>query len=202
MNDIEHASEHDRRPHTMLERHLTVGAHTYQITATGTGEEQVSLVLAGWDPDGKVVSQISGGISPHDLPAVADALTSTLAGLAALRVQRKQAKATVVTDKPRRYPNRGARWSDTDDDRLLALFREGATERALMEEFGRSRGGIRARLESLGELESDTGSVYRERDGRREREAPPDGETTRDGDALPERDESAGQELEVTAGAN
>jgi hypothetical protein len=200
MNDIEHAPEHDRRPHTMLERHLTVGAHTYQITATGRGEEQVSLVLAGWDPDGKVVSEISGGISPHDLPAVADALTSTLAGLAALRIQRKQAKATVVTDKPKRYPNRGARWSDTDDERLVTLFREGATERVLMEQFGRSRGGIRARLESLGELESDSGSVYRERDGRREREAPPDGETAHDGGALSKADVPAGQELEVKAG--
>ncbi|WP_067497662.1 hypothetical protein [Actinoplanes sp. TFC3] len=153
MNDIEYAPELDRRPHTMLERHLTVGAHTYQITAYGTGEDNVSLTLAGWSPDGQVVSEISGGISPLDLPAVADALTSTLAGLVALRNQGKA--GSTGGEKSKRYPNRGSRWSAEDDERLLARFREGTDERTLMEEFGRSRGGIRARLESLGEFEGD-----------------------------------------------
>jgi hypothetical protein len=164
MNDIEYAPELDRRPHTMLERHLTVGAHTYQITASGTGEENVSLAISGWDPDGQVVGEISGGISPQDLPAVAEALTSTLAGLVALRSRGRVAKATAVAEKPKRYPNRGARWSEEDDDRLLARFREGARERDLMEEFGRSRGGIRARLETLGEIEPGTGSLHRDRE--------------------------------------
>ncbi|AGL15294.1 hypothetical protein [Actinoplanes sp. N902-109] len=162
MTDIGYAPELDRRPHTMLERHLTVGAHTYQITASGTGEETVSLALSGWSSDGQVVSEISGGISPHDLPAVAAALTSTLAGLVALHDQGKAA-GTAAPAKPKRYPNRGSRWSPADDERLLARFREGARERELMEEFGRSRGGIRARLETLGELEPGTGGVLRAR---------------------------------------
>ncbi len=179
MNAIEHAPEQDRRPHTLLERHLVVGAHTYQITASGTGDEQVHLHLSGWDADGAAVGEFSGGISPTDLPAVADALASTLAGLVALRAapalpRRLQAgrvtgggtgpgAAPRVAELPKRHPNQGTRWSAEDDDRLLARFHEGATERTLIEEFGRSRGGIRARLETLGVVEPGSTPLYRDR---------------------------------------
>lgn len=149
MDDNEYPPEQDRRPHTHLDRHFTSGGNTYQLTATGTGDERIRLTLAGRSPGGEVVSEISGGIPPADLPAVAEALTTTLEGLATLRAARRpRGPAT----RPKRYPNRGARWSPEDDERLIARHREGAPERALMEEFGRSRGGIRARLESLGEL--------------------------------------------------
>jgi hypothetical protein len=55
-------------------------------------------------------------------------------------------------DRQSRYPNQGARWTPEADQRLIARYREGARPRDLMEEFGRSNGGIRARLEYLGEL--------------------------------------------------
>ncbi|MFI5933182.1 hypothetical protein [Actinoplanes sp. NPDC051494] len=178
MNDTGFAPEQDRRPHTMLEQHLVVGAHTYQITASGTGGEKVSLSLYGWGPEGAVVSEMSGGISSLDLPAVAEALSSTLAGLVAMRSPGKVVKAKAAVERPKRYPNRGTRWSTEDDALLLARFRGGCTERALMEEFGRSRGGIRARLETLGEIEPDAGSPFRGRDtaGGAETAEPPDAE--------------------------
>jgi hypothetical protein len=150
MDTNEFAPEQDRRPHTQLDRHFTTGSNVYRITACGTGDDPITLTLIGWGPDGETVSEISGGISPLDLPDVTQALSSTLAGLSALRNQRKPARA--AEEKPKRYPNRGARWSPEDDERLIARYRAGAGERALMEEFGRSRGGIRARLESLGEI--------------------------------------------------
>ncbi|MGA5303847.1 hypothetical protein ACPCHT_28255 [Nucisporomicrobium flavum] len=158
MDTNEFAPEQDRRPHTQLDRHFTAAGNVYRITASGTGDDPITLTLTGWGPDGETVSEISGGISPHDLPDVTQALTSTLTGLSALRNQRKAARP--AEEKPKRYPNRGARWSPEDDERLVARYRAGAGERALMEEFGRSRGGIRARLESLGELAPDGPTTY------------------------------------------
>ena len=152
MENNEYAPESDRRPHLSLERHLTVGPHTYQLTASGTGDERIGLSLVGWNPSGEVVSEISGGISPVDLTPVADALTSTLAGLAALRRQRLAPTASPVApgSPPKRYRNQGIRWSAEDDERLATRHRAGASPKELMEEFGRSRGGIIARLEHLG----------------------------------------------------
>ncbi|MFI7597534.1 hypothetical protein [Actinoplanes sp. NPDC049681] len=158
MNDNEYTPDLDRRPHTQLDRHFTSGGNTYQLTASGTGDERIRLTLTGWDPGGDVVSEISGGILPTDLPAVADALTSTLSGLAALRARGKPSMA--AKERPKRYPNRGSRWSHEDDERLVARYREGAGESELMEEFGRSRGGIRARLETLGEIAVEEGSGF------------------------------------------
>lgn len=181
MNDTGYAPELDRRSHTLLERHLVVGAHTYQITASGTGDDEVRLHLNGWDADGSTIGEFSGGISPADLPAVADALTSTLAGLVALRAvpsRRTPAPRSAAAavgpngsprggpsgaELPRRHPNQGTRWSPEDDERLVARFREGAAERSLITEFGRSRGGIRARLETLGLVEPGSTRLYRDR---------------------------------------
>jgi hypothetical protein len=159
MDDIEHQTENDRRPHTALERHLTVGTHLYQITAAGTGDERIDLTVLGWDAEGAVVSEVSGGISPDDLPAVAEALSSTLSGLAAVRRQRPKPVAPPGLARPRRHPNQGTRWTPEDDARLAARHREGVTARELMREFGRSRGGITARLEHLGLIASDGSPV-------------------------------------------
>lgn len=177
MNAMEHAPEQDRRSHTLMERHLVVGAHTYQITASGTGEDEVRLHLNGWDADGSAIGELSGGISPADLPAVADALTSTLAGLVALRTTPAGARRTSMTrtaagpgsggsrvaELPKRHPNQGTRWTAEDDARLVGRFQEGAAERTLIDEFGRSRGGIRARLETLGLIEPGSTALYRDR---------------------------------------
>jgi hypothetical protein len=161
MDDNEYPPESDHRPHLSLERHLTIGKHVYQLSASGTGDERVGLSLVGWGATGEVVSEISGGISPADLAPVADALTSTLAGLATLRRQRlapavpAPATAAPPGARQRRHRNQGARWSAEDDERLAARHRAGARPRDLMEEFGRSRGGIVGRLEHLGLITPD-----------------------------------------------
>ncbi len=136
-------------PHIAIDRQVVVGETQFLITASGRGGRRIDLAVVGCDRDGRVVSEISGGISPPDLPAVADVVTSTLAGLVALHEQPRAAPPAA-----RRRPNHGVRWRPEEDARLAARHRAGASRRQLMEEFGRSRGGIRARLEHLGLIET------------------------------------------------
>ncbi|MEV6632087.1 hypothetical protein AB0M54_15185 [Actinoplanes sp. NPDC051470] len=135
-------------PELSLERQITVGHTQFLITATGAPDTRIDLAVVGCDRDGRVLSEISGGISRGELPAMAEVLTSTLAGLVALHTQHHR-----VTARRRRAANHGARWSPGDDERLLARHREGASRRELSDEFGRSPAGIRARLEHLGEVD-------------------------------------------------
>ena len=159
MDENEYPPETDRRPHLSLERHLTVGPHDYQLTVSGTGDESIVLTLVGWNAAGEVVSEIRGGISPADLAPVADALTSTLAGLATLRRQRLTAArspgAVAAAAPGKRHRNQGVRWTAEDDKRLIERYGAGARPKELMDEFGRSRGGITARLEHLGLITPD-----------------------------------------------
>ncbi|MGK5684801.1 hypothetical protein [Actinoplanes sp. URMC 104] len=136
-----------------LDRRLVLGEIDYQVTAFPTDDRRIELCIVSSDGDGHVVSEISGGISPADLPALTDVLTSTLAGLIAMtQPPPVPAPAGPPPDRRDRHPNQGARWSPADDELLVARYRAGARPRDLMAEFGRSNGGIRARLEYLGEL--------------------------------------------------
>jgi hypothetical protein len=149
MDDNEYLSGEAPPPHIAIDRQVVVGDTQFLITASGSGGRRIDLAVVGCDRDGLVVSEISGGISPRDLPAVADVLTSTLAGLVALHEHHRSTPAA-----GRRRPNHGARWTPEEDARLAARHRAGASQRELMDEFGRSRGGIRARLEHLGLIET------------------------------------------------
>ena len=132
-------------PDLSLDRQMTVGDTQFLITATGSLSTRIELAVVGCDRDGRVISEISGGISPHDLPVVAEVVSATLNGLVALHPQR-------VTLR-RRAANHGARWSADDDERLIARHRAGASRKVLSGEFGRSQAGIKARLEHLGETD-------------------------------------------------
>jgi hypothetical protein len=135
-----------------LDRRLVLGEVDYQVTAFPTDDNRIELCIVSSDGDGQVVSEISGGIAPSDLTPLTDVLTSTLAGLIAMTHPPFSVRAAPPPDRRGRYPNQGARWIPEDDDRLIARYRAGARPRELMDEFGRSNGGIRARLEYLGEL--------------------------------------------------
>jgi hypothetical protein len=136
-----------------LDRRLVLGEIDYQVTAFPTDDNRIDLCIVSSDGDGHVVSEISGGLSPADLPALTDVLTSTLAGLIAMtQPAGLPAPAGPPPDRRDRHPNQGARWSASDDERLVERYRAGARPRDLMAEFGRSNGGIRARLEYLGVL--------------------------------------------------
>jgi hypothetical protein len=136
-----------------LDRRLVLGELDYQVTAFPTDDHRIDLCIVSSDGDGHVVSEISGGISPADLPTLTDVLTSTLAGLIAMtQPPPSPVPSGPPPDRRDRHPNQGARWTTADDERLIARHRAGARPRELMAEFGRSDGGIRARLEILGEL--------------------------------------------------
>ncbi len=149
MDDNEYLPGEPPPPHVAIDRQVVVGETQFLVTASGRGARRIDLAVVGCDRDGRVVSEISGGISPRDLPAMTDVVTSTLAGLVALHGQHRAA--------PRaggRRPNHGVRWRPEEDARLAARHRAGAGRRELMEEFGRSRGAIRARLEHLGLIDA------------------------------------------------
>jgi hypothetical protein len=135
-----------------LDRRLVLGDTDYQVTAFPTDDHRIDLCIVSSDGDGQVVSEISGGLAPADLPSLTDVLMSTLAGLIAMTQPLRPPGAQPVPGRRGRSPNQGARWSKPDDERLLTRYRAGARLRELAEEFGRSSGGIRARLEHLGEL--------------------------------------------------
>ncbi|MDY7089522.1 MAG: hypothetical protein SYR96_31000 [Actinomycetota bacterium] len=134
-----------------LDRRLLLGEIDYQVTAFPTDDHRIDLCIVSSDGDGHVVSEISGGIAPADLPALTDVLTSTLAGLIAM-TRPAPAPAGLPPDRRERHPNQGVRWTPADDERLVERYRAGARRRDLMAEFGRSSGGIQARLEHLGEI--------------------------------------------------
>jgi len=134
-----------------LDRRLLVGETDYQVTAFPTDDHRIDLCIVSSDGDGHVVSEISGGLSPTDLPGFTEILTSTLAGLIAM-TRPAAAHPAPPPEQRGRHPNQGTRWSPSDDDHLVARFRAGARPRDLTAELGRSPGGLRARLEHLGEL--------------------------------------------------
>ncbi len=135
-----------------LDRRVVLGEVDYQVTAFPTEDRRIDLCIVSSDGDGRVVSEISGGIDPADLSGLTDVLTSTLAGLIAMTQPPPSARIPPATGQPGRSPNQGARWTPEDDERLVTRYRAGARMRDLMDEFGRTQGGVRARLEFLGEL--------------------------------------------------
>lgn len=135
-----------------LDRRLLLGEHDYQVTAFPTDDHRIDLCIVSSDGDGRVVSEISGGLAPDDLVGFTDVLTSTLSGLIAMTRPAHSSRADPPPERRGRHPNQGARWTPEDDEHLLARYRSGARPRELMTELGRSHGGIRSRLEFLGEL--------------------------------------------------
>jgi len=156
MDDNRYLKPEAPPPQLSLDRQLTLGETQFLITATGAMDSRIQLAVVACGRDGRVASEISGGISPQDLPAVADVLTSTLAGLVALHQQHR------VSVARRRAANHGVRWTAEEDARLRARHREGVPIKALTAEFGRSPGGIRARLEHLGEGERGSSTTSEE----------------------------------------
>lgn len=134
-----------------LDRRLLLGGTDYQVTVFPTGDQRLDLCIVSSDGDGVVVSEISGSLAPGDLAGLTEVLASTLAGLIAMTGVPAPGPAQ-PPDQRGRPPNRGARWAPADDERLRERYREGAGQAELAAEFGRTPGGVRARLERIGEL--------------------------------------------------
>ncbi|AEV82434.1 hypothetical protein ACWT_1416 [Actinoplanes sp. SE50] len=138
-----------------LDRRLLLGATDYEVTVFPTDDQRLELCIVSSDGDGRVLSELSGSLTPADLPTLTEVLTSTLSGLRAMTTPPPATPPPTPPEPPAqrsRPANHGARWTTADDDRLRARYREGPTQSALAREFGRTPGGIRSRLEHLGEL--------------------------------------------------
>jgi hypothetical protein len=103
--------------------------------------EVLSALAEGIDP-------ISGDRLPAIClePAIADALQVAVAALRA-RVQQRARRARLPA-------NVGKPWRPEDDAALLAAWAAGEALEALAQRFGRTRVGIRSRLERHGRLAS------------------------------------------------
>ncbi|WP_221326227.1 hypothetical protein [Actinoplanes sp. L3-i22] len=134
-----------------LDRRLLLGETDYQVTVFPTEDQRLDLCIVSSDGDGQVVSEISGSLAPGDLAGLTDVLASTLAGLIAMTGTPHPSPARPPAERGR-APNRGARWAPADDERLRARYAAGAAQAELATELGRTTGGIRARLEHLGEI--------------------------------------------------
>ncbi|WP_436522414.1 hypothetical protein [Actinoplanes sp. HUAS TT8] len=134
-----------------LDRRLLLGGTDYQVTVFPTEDQRLDLCIVSSDGDGHVVSEISGSLAPGDLAGLTEVLASTLTGLMAMTGVQGPGTAPAPAQRGR-APNHGARWAPADDERVRARYREGAGQAELAAEFGRTTGGIRSRLEHLGEI--------------------------------------------------
>ncbi|GIE84688.1 hypothetical protein [Actinoplanes regularis] len=134
-----------------LDRRLLLGETDYQVTVFPTEDQRLDLCIVSSDRDGRVISEISGSLAPGDLAGLTEVLASTLAGLIAMTGIPGPGSARAPAQRGR-APNRGARWELADDERLRERYHEGAGQAELAAELGRTTGGVRARLEHLGEI--------------------------------------------------
>ena len=69
--------------------------------------------------------------------------------------KKEPAEVSKLEKLRQKHPNAYRPWSREDDDKLTAMFREGASVSSLVKEFGRQKGSINARLIRLGLVEPD-----------------------------------------------
>jgi hypothetical protein len=155
MDVAECHSEEVPTTHIDLRRRLSTGGRHYEISAAGTDDDRIALLIVGRDDEGTVLTEVAGEVPPEDLPAVTDLLTTTLAGLVTLSRDPAELRMSAVARKRKRHPNAGARWTADDQARLVQRHHEGASVEELMRELGRNRGGILSRLVQLGELKQE-----------------------------------------------
>ncbi len=149
-------------PHIDLRRRVCVSGRSYEVSACGGGYEPVAVRLTGRNAGGFIVTDLRGDVLPQDLIDVAELLQVTLEGVATATRRDGAWQPRGDPDVPARPgvwpppgvelpPNAGAKWTDEDLARLVERHRAGATVTELMAEFGRTDGGIRSRLQMLGE---------------------------------------------------
>ncbi|WP_188197373.1 hypothetical protein [Nonomuraea sp. SYSU D8015] len=117
----------------------------YELTLAAVDGDRVQVDLVAGDADGQLLAEWRSQqpLPSGDLAAIAELLTS---GAAALR-----RSGPTMAERRRVHGNSHQPWTAEEDQRLKDLAAApGASIPALMREFGRSRGAIRARLERLG----------------------------------------------------
>lgn len=137
-----------------------VGEYAYGVNAKTVPPQDgqpatVAVEFTGADPDGRIVAEGNLLIGVTGLPETSSFLSQTLEGLAALH-GRRSARRTTARSRSR-PPNAGQPWTEEDGERLRQRWMESPAATAaheliaeLAEEYGRTRGAIRAQVSRLG----------------------------------------------------
>lgn len=146
----------DERDELTIVRETTVQGQTFRVRARVLGSDRVEVDLASEDAEGRPAGGLAGEISVADLLPATAALSALFGGVAVAAGRARAGRAPDQHEVRRRYPNAFQNWSEADEERLLARYREGVGVPELSAEFGRQPGGIRARLAKLGLERLDT----------------------------------------------
>jgi len=137
-----------------LLREVTDGRRQCQLTTSVSADGRWEFSLLSSDPDGQVMTDLSGYIAPDDVALVLRTLPLELATMGSWLqpFTAVDVLTPALAERRKRYPNHLAKWTDEDDARLVERHRGGALLPELGKEFGRSIGAVTARLVKLSEL--------------------------------------------------
>ena len=140
-----------------LLREVTDGQRHCQLTTSMSADGRWEFSLLSSDPDGQVMTDLSGYIAPDDVALVLRTLPLELATMGSWLQPFTAVEAVppAVAERRKRYPNHLAKWTEADDARLVERHRAGASLAELGKDLGRSTGAVTARLVKLGELPPD-----------------------------------------------
>ncbi|MFD8560648.1 hypothetical protein ACFV1N_25525 [Streptosporangium canum] len=124
---------------------LSEGDHHYDIRAEVDESGVLQVEVTGCGDGGELIAQLQGTTSAADLAGIGRLFLAAAAAMpAATRV------APTVEERRLRHANSHQPWTPKEDARLAAEAAiPGATIAQLTKSFGRSRNGIKARMEKL-----------------------------------------------------
>lgn len=102
------------------------------------------------DPDSLSLLQINQGLSQDDILKSEINPGQLIETIISHLPKPAPPKQNHMQQEKAKHSNAYARWSESDDLRLMLLFEEGKTVKELMAIFDRNRGGITSRLRKLG----------------------------------------------------
>lgn len=149
MDETEWLDDEPRPAQMSLEREVTDGGRTYQITASILPDGRTELSVRSGPVDAMELNELSGIIAREDLPVIARILKPELASIAAWQGIQLDDRAYTLAERRREHPNAYRSWSEAEEQRLLELYRTGIPIREIAKQLGRRPGGVTARLEKL-----------------------------------------------------
>ncbi|MFE3456462.1 hypothetical protein ACFXKD_02880 [Nocardiopsis aegyptia] len=142
MSEPEAADEPER-----VQVAFEVNGARWELVAEPTGDGRLAVDALGSDGDGEIHTRLEGVVPADHLACVGRLFLDAAEHAAAPGPgEPHRTQAAQVERERRKHPNAYAPWSQEDDARLAARVNEGASVADLMEEFGRGRGAIQARL--------------------------------------------------------
>lgn len=132
-------------------RVVHVGGRVFEVKATGRadGRAEVTVTVA---VDGQVRSEVRAVVTVEDAVALGRVLATEFKGVAMWSLAPARSFADMIEQVRRTHANAYRPWTKEEETRLVGRFRSGVAIPALAGEFGRSPGGVRGRLEQLGEI--------------------------------------------------